>query len=137
MASRASCCRRDAALFPTSTRPWAPVFESRYGHDFSRDRIHTERSESKNPALEDDSIHRPQIEEFRRREVELGSPAATEMSDAAIKYRGLAASCPGRTGVDRVVDMTPAGLRGGFLTAYGAMTVMRVHPGERTWEHAF
>jgi hypothetical protein len=79
-------------------------------------------------------MHQSQIEEFRRREGELGNPAAAEASDAAIKYRGLGASCPVSTEVDRVVDMTPDGLRAGFLTAYGAMTVMRVRPGERTWD---
>jgi len=97
-------------------------------------RIHTEEPAGANSAREDDSIHQPQIEDFRRREDELGNPAATEMSDAAIKYRGLGADCPARTEVDRVVDLTPAGLGAGFLTAYGAMSVMRVRPGERTWD---
>ena len=30
--------------------------------------------------------------------------------------------------------MTPAALSAGFLTAYGVMAVMRVRPGERTWD---
>jgi len=79
-------------------------------------------------------LHQPQIEEFRRREGELGNPAATEAGEGAIKYRGLGASCPASTEVERVVDMTPAALGAGFLTAYGVMSVMRVRPGERTWD---
>lgn len=82
----------------------------------------------------EDPIHQASVAEFRRREAALGNPAAEELSDARIKYRGLASSCPARTKVDRVVDLTPAGLRDGFPTAYGAMTVMRVEPGERTWD---
>jgi hypothetical protein len=97
-------------------------------------RIYAEETAGGNSALEDDSIHQPEIDEFRRREDELGNPAAAEASDAAIKYRGLGAACPATTEVDRVVDLTPAGLGAGFLTAYGAMAVMRVRPGERTWD---
>ena len=97
-------------------------------------RIHTEARPGANSAQEDDPIHQPEIEEFRRRESELGNPAATEVSEAAIKYRGLGASCPASTEVERVVDMTPAALSAGFLTAYGVMAVMRVRPGERTWD---
>lgn len=82
----------------------------------------------------EDPIHEPLVEEFRRREAGLGNPAAEDLSEGQIKYRGLTSSCPARTRVDRVVDLTPAGLRDGFLTGYGAMTVMKVEPGERTWD---
>ena len=71
-------------------------------------RIHTAEPAGANSAHEDDSIHQPQIEDFRRREDELGNPAATEVSDAAIKYRGLGAACPARTEVDRVVEALSA-----------------------------
>ena len=97
-------------------------------------RLDAEEPAGANSALEDDSIHQPQVDEFRRREDELGNPAAAQVSDAAIKYRGLGAACPVSTEVDRVVDLTPAGLGAGFRTAYGAMAVMRVRPGERTWD---
>ena len=123
-------------LVPSTSRPFDDVgraFEPRFVHDFSRVRIHAEPAQYVNAAGEDD-MHQPQIEEFRRREGELGNPAATEVSDAAIKYRGLGAACPASTEVERVVDMTPAALSAGFLTAYGVMSVMRVRPGERTWD---
>lgn len=96
--------------------------------------IATTQWDHRNAVLEDDFIHGPLIEEFRRREAELGNPAAHELSDGEIKHRGLFLPCPRRTEVDRVVDMTPAGLRDGFRTAYGAMAVMRVFPRERTWD---
>jgi hypothetical protein len=116
-----------------------PLRESRFNADLSR-----VRSRSLQPAsasfdaqsngATDDPIHQPLVEEFRRREGRLGNPAAGELSEGVVKYRGLTSSCPARTAVDRVVDLTPAGLSDGFATAYGAMTVMRVYPGERTWD---
>ena len=110
------------------------LLEPRFGHDFGRVKVHSPSAEFSNGAREDHSIHQPEIDEFRRREGELGNPAATEASEGAIKYRGLGASCPASTEVERVVDMTPAALSAGFLTAYGVMSVMRVRPGERTWD---
>jgi hypothetical protein len=108
--------------------------EPRLSHDFARLPVYPAAIEATNGVGEEDAIHKPQIEKFRQSEGGLGNPAATEMSDAAIKYRGLGASCPASTEVERVVDMTPAALSSGFLTAYGVMAVMRVRPGERTWD---
>ena len=121
-------------LAEQSKRAAGASSETGFSHDFGRIGVHPQGFAAMNAAREDDAIHQPQIEDFRQREDDLGNPAAAEVSDAAIKYRGLGAACPAKTEVDRVVDLTPAGLGAGFLTAYGAMAVMRVRPGERTWD---
>ncbi len=87
----------------------------------------------KNAAPEDE-IHRPLVEEFRQREAEFGNPATEELGAGEIIHRGLAGPCPRRTSVDPVIDITPTALRQGWRTAYGIAAVMRVHPGERTWD---
>jgi hypothetical protein len=43
-------------------------------------------------------------------------------------------SCPSGTVVERLMDMTPGGLRLGYRTAYGAVAVMRVLPGGTNWD---
>lgn len=85
-------------------------------------------------AVPDDEVHGPLVEEFRQREAGLGNPAAEELGAGEIIHQGLAGPCPGRTSVDRVVDITPTALRQGWRTAYGIAAIMRVHPGERTWD---
>lgn len=89
--------------------------------------------------VEDDPIHRPLIEEFRRREHlpprgrdEAGMPVGP--SDAEIKYGGLLMPCPQSTEVASVIDLTNAALAAGFRTAYGIHAQIRVRPDGRTWD---
>lgn len=88
---------------------------------------------------EDDPIHRPLIDEFRRREYlppggrdETGMPIGP--SDAEIKYGGLLMPCPASTEVATTIDMRGAALTAGFRTAYGVHAQMRVRPDGRTWD---
>jgi len=81
----------------------------------------------------DDPIHRPIIETFRRN---AGLPPGgvdqsgqqIGPSDAEIKYgRPL-------TQVEGTIDMTAQGLANGYLSGYGAIAIMRVIPDERNWD---
>lgn len=109
------------------SRPAPESRPSGAGHDFGRLRVHADAP------VEEDLIHRPLVDEFRRREEEVGVPPGLERSEGEIKYRGLGLPCPSRTETERIVDLTAAGLRDGYRTAYGAMAVMRVHPTEGIW----
>lgn len=85
------------------------------------------------PRDEDDPIHRPIIETFRRT---AGLPPGgvdeygqqVGPSDAEIKY--------GRptTQVEGTIDMTAQGLASGYLSGYGSIALMRVVPDVRTWD---
>jgi hypothetical protein len=100
---------------------------------------HGATSESKNSTNDEDKIHQPLIDDFRRRE---GLPQGgidksgdrVGPSDAEIKYQGLALSCPSSTEVESTVDLTPSGLAAGYVSAYGIMAKMRVRPDQRTWD---
>ncbi len=89
--------------------------------------------------VEDDPIHRPLIEEFRRQEHlppggrdETGMPAGP--ADAEIKYGGLLMPCPRSTEVATAIDLRNEALAAGFRTAYGIHAQMRVRPDGRTWD---
>lgn len=112
------------------------------GDDFSNVKVHADGSVSRlaqtSNGLSDDPIHQPLIEQFRRQEGlplsgvdEFGQPVGP--SDAEIKYTGLALSCPLRTEVESSTDMTSSGLASGYLSGYGSLVKMRVHPDARTW----
>jgi len=88
---------------------------------------------------DEDPIHRPLIDEFRRRE---GLPAGGRdeegrrvgPSEGEMKYGGLLLPCPRSTEVATAIDMRAQGLAAGFRTAYGIHAQMRVRPDARTWD---
>ena len=97
------------------------------------------QSESANRHTDEDPIHQPLIDDFRRREGlpqggidKSGDPIGP--SDAQIKYQGLALQCPTSTEVESSVDLTPKALAAGYRTGYGSMVKMRVRPDARTWD---
>ncbi|MGD0613024.1 MAG: hypothetical protein ABSB41_16120 [Anaerolineales bacterium] len=44
------------------------------------------------------------------------------------------AKCPAKTVVEKVIDMTPAGIQKGYRTGYGATALMRVEPASTNWD---
>lgn len=44
------------------------------------------------------------------------------------------AKCPSKTVVEKVIDMTPDGIKKGYRTGYGAAAVIRVEPTETNWD---
>lgn len=115
-----------------------------FTHSFSKVRVEASdragrSSENRDSFRDTDEIHRPLIEDFRRRE---GLPLSgvdksgdrVGPSDAEIKYQGLALPCPTSTEVEARVDLTPGALSAGYLSAYGIMAKMRVRPDQRTWD---
>lgn len=42
--------------------------------------------------------------------------------------------CPTKTVVEKVIDMTPDGIKKGYRTGYGAAAVIRVEPTETNWD---
>ena len=133
---------------PSDANAWATM-EPRFGHDFSRVRARAEAlpvvpadgSEARNSIgdADDDPIHSPLIEQFRREERlppggrdETGVPVGPSIAE--IKYGGLLMPCPGSTEVATAIDLRNEALAAGFRTAYGIHTQMRVRPDGRTWD---
>lgn len=44
------------------------------------------------------------------------------------------AKCPAKTVVEKVIDMTPAGIQKGYRTGYGATALMRIEPVSTNWD---
>lgn len=94
--------------------------------------------ESRNSSRDEDPIHQPMIDEFRRRQ---GLPQGgvdregnrVGPSDAEIKYGGLALRCPSSVELESTIDLNPAALAKGYRTAYGILAKMRVLPDYRNW----
>jgi hypothetical protein len=63
-----------------------------------------------------------------------GNGAAANGGQALSDGGAPSASCPTSTAVDSTVDLTPAGLAAGYLTAYGSMARMKVLPDATTWD---
>jgi len=91
-------------------------------------------------SAEEDPIHRPLIESFRR---EQGFPPGginqsgelVGPSDAEIKYaRSASLQCPSRTVVERTIDFTQQALARGDRTGHGIAAVMRVEPSTQNWD---
>lgn len=49
---------------------------------------------------------------------------------------GTKAKCPSKTVVEKTTDMTPAGIKKGYRTGYGAVAVMKVEPNATDWDGA-
>jgi hypothetical protein len=56
-------------------------------------------------------------------------PAAVPLEES-----GKAVKCPTKTAVDKLIDTTPAGIKKGYRTGYGATALMRVEPDSTTWD---
>ena len=132
------------SLGSLAERSVSPSYRPGLTHSFSDVRVSASShsaatSESANGFHDEDKIHQPLIDNFRRREGlpqggvdKSGNPIGP--SDAQIKYQGLALPCPASTEVEATVDLTPGALAAGYLTGYGIMAKMRVRPDERTWD---
>jgi hypothetical protein len=63
-----------------------------------------------------------------------GDPTAGSQPSGGPAPAIPAAACPSSTEVVKITDLTPAGLKAGYLTAYGALATMRVLPKETNWD---
>ncbi len=95
------------------------------------------RAEMHHSFHDDDPIHRPLINEFRRREQVMPQEEGGGVkgpSAARLKYGGLLLSCPAQTELANSINLRSEALAAGFRTAYGIHAQMRVRPDERTWD---
>jgi hypothetical protein len=137
-------CNTEASSVNTlSERSSSESYRPGFAHNFADVRVTagTQASplESVNLFHDEDTIHQPLIDDFRRREGlpqggidKSGNPIGP--SDAQIKYQGLALTCPTSTEVESSVDLTAQALAAGYRTGYGIMVKMRVRPDARTWD---
>jgi len=126
--------------------------EPRFGHDFSRVRVHpaqkvagyTESADRVNDDEEEDNGEAsgeelrqaegaPPVESGTQEEL-AGDPAAGSNPSGGPAPAIPVAACPSSTEVVKITDLTPAGLKAGYLTAYGALATMRVLPKETNWD---
>jgi hypothetical protein len=59
---------------------------------------------------------------------------ANESGAEALDSQSGKAACPTKTVVEKVIDMTPAGIQKGYHTGYGATAVIRVEPTSTNWD---
>lgn len=113
-----------------------------FAHNFADVRVDAPSggavAESRNSRGDEDPIHQPIIDDFRRRH---GLPQGgvdkegnrVGPSDAEIKYGGLALQCPSSVELESTINLNPEALANGYRTAYGILAKMRVLPDYRNW----
>ncbi|HKV40513.1 MAG TPA: hypothetical protein VJX67_14975 [Blastocatellia bacterium] len=124
---------------------------ARLRHDFANVRTHSDRriaissatalapaggAVSLNATPEDDPIHKPLIDDFRKRQGEQPGKSPGAGSDGQLKHSGLLV-CPLSTSLDSTTDITAAALAAGYLTAGGILTRIKVGPDTKNWDGSY
>lgn len=105
--------------------------ESRFGHDFSRVRVHVDTNSAGSTRAATALAHTGQYL--------LNAPAVQNdfthpvHKNAAVDEEKKA-KCPSKTVVEKTIDMTPDGIKKGYRTGYGVCAVMRVEPDSTDWD---
>jgi hypothetical protein len=126
--------------------------EPRFGHNFSRVRVRpaetragsisvdgvNDEGEEDNGQVSGEGLSQaegaPLGEPGAQQEL-VGDPTAEPAGPSGGAAPGIPpAVCPSSTEVVKITDLTPAGLKAGYLTAYGALATMRVLPKETNWD---
>lgn len=143
-ADAGECTECQAKSVHSQEQKASPRYLSGHGfkHSFADVRVNAASgaavAESRNSSRDEDPIHQPMIDEFRRRQ---GLPQGgvdregnrVGPSDAEIKYGGLALRCPSSVDLESTINLNQEALAKGYRTAYGILAKMRVGPDIRNW----